>query len=91
VVTSRQWDDYVSTIFGDGDPAATGIKSSLLAVPGSQQFLVYDNAYSWEPSASPMLPPDSSDSFEPQPGGHWVALDREGNVTSRFADWSEPE
>ena len=87
VLTPEGWDDYASTIYGGGDPSATAIQGSVLAMPDDRPFLVYDT-YDWVPSTTPTLPVDT---FRPEPGGEWVAFDRDGNVTSRFADWVEPE
>lgn len=34
---------------------------------------------------------EDGEDLRPELGGEWVTLDREGNVTSRYADWSDPE
>lgn len=90
VMTSRDWDDFISTMYGTGDPSVTTIRSEVLAVPDDKRYLVYDT-YDWEPSATRTVPPDPFLIADPQPRGEWVAVDEEGNVTSRFADWTEDE
>ena len=87
VLTPEGWDEYVRKIYADCDPSDTHLQASVLAMPDDQQSLVYDT-YDWVPSATPTLPVDT---FEPEPGGEWVAFDRDGNVTSRFANWAEPD
>lgn len=83
VVTSEEWDDYVSIIYGTGDPRATTLKRSLLATPDGVPYLVYDT-YDWSPSQTRELP---ADDFDPGPG-EWVASDSDGTV-HRFADFEE--
>jgi hypothetical protein len=62
VVTAAEWDDYISTIYGTGDPRATTLKKQVLATPAGTPYLVYDN-YDWEPSETRELPEDG----RPQP------------------------
>ena len=84
VVTGAEWDDYISTLYGTGDPRATPLKSKVLATPEGVPYLVYDN-YDWEPSETRELPEDD---FDPGPG-EWVVTDDNGNVIDRFADFDE--
>lgn len=86
MLTSADWDDYVSTIHGTDDPAATTLKEKLLAAPHGAQYLVYDN-YDWEPSETRELVKDDFD-----PGrGEWVVTDDVGNVIDRFASFDDPD
>ncbi|WP_166133867.1 hypothetical protein [Nocardioides ochotonae] len=86
VLSPEDWDDYLSTMYGDGDPTATTIKERVLGTPEGVRFLVYDGTYDWTPSETRELPPEEPQDLEPGPG-HWVTTDDDGNVTSRFADW----
>ena len=81
VVTSAEWDDYISTMFGTGDPRATPLKQHVLATPDTARFLVYDT-YDWQPSESRK---SSEEALNPGPG-EWVVQDAEGNTLDRFAD-----
>lgn len=54
-VTPPAWDDYVSTIFGTGDPRATSLERQLRAT--TAPYLVYDT-YDWVPSATRQPPDD---------------------------------
>ena len=83
VLTSAEWDDYLSTIFGTGDPRATPFKQKVLATPETAHYLVYDDNYDWEPSETREL---AEDDLDPGPG-EWVVVDVEGNTLSRFADF----
>ena len=80
VVTPADWDDYVSTIYGTGDPSATVLRDKLLALPDGAEFLVYDNS-DWEPSQARELPADDA---EPGPGA-WVVTDSDGSVIDVLA------
>ena len=82
VVTLAGWDDYVSTIYGTGDPRATPLKAQVLATPAGARYLVYDT-YDWVPSGTRELP---ADGFAPGPG-EWVVTDDDGDVIDRFADF----
>lgn len=82
VVTSASWDDYVTTIYGTGDPRVTTLKDDVLATPAGVPYLVYDT-YDWVPSRTREV---SEDEIDPGEGG-WVVLDAEGNVIDRFADF----
>jgi hypothetical protein len=84
VVTLADWDDYVSIIYGTGDPRATTLKEKVLATPVGAPYLVYDT-YDWVPSETRELPKDD---FDPGPG-EWVVMDPDGSVIDRFADWDE--
>ena len=57
VVAPAEWDDYITTIYGTGDPRATGLKHKVLAMPEGAPYLVYDT-YDWEPSKTRGLPED---------------------------------
>jgi hypothetical protein len=83
-MSSADWDDYVSIIYGTGDPRATTLKEEVLATPGGTPYLVYDT-YDWVPSETRELPEDD---FDPGPG-EWVLTDDDGNVIERFADFDE--
>ena len=83
VVTSAEWDGYISTIYGTGDPRATPLKQKVLATPDTARYLVYDDTYDWQPSETRELPEDD---FNPGPG-EWVVTDAEGNTIDRFADF----
>jgi hypothetical protein len=86
VMTAADWDDYVSIMFGTGDPRATPLKGEVLATPDRARYLVYDT-YDWVPSETRELPPDVCN---PGPG-EWVVTDVEGNVTDTFADFMNRE
>jgi hypothetical protein len=86
VVTSADWDDYISTVYGTGDPCATTLKKKVVAMPDEASYLVYDT-YDWEPSRTRELPEDD---FNPGPG-EWVVTDDDGTVIDRFADFDERE
>jgi hypothetical protein len=64
------------------------VKQTLLDLQPHERFAVYSQ-YRLEPSTEPTLaePPE----LTPEPGGDWVAYDREGRVASRFVDWSESD
>jgi hypothetical protein len=57
LVTLADWDDYVSTIYGTGDPRATTLKKKVLTMPNGAHYLVYDT-YDWVPSERRELPED---------------------------------
>ena len=86
VVTSADWDDYISTVYGTGDPRATPLSKKLLAMPDETFYLVYDT-YDWEPSRTRELPKAD---FNPGPG-EWIVPDDDGNTIDRFADFDERE
>jgi hypothetical protein len=83
VVTSAEWDGYISTIYGTGDPRAIPFKQKVLATPDTARYLVYDDTYDWRPSETRELP---ADDFNPGPG-EWVVEDAEGNIIDRFTDF----
>ena len=85
VVTLAEWDTYVSTIYGTGDPRATTLQKSLLATPYGVPYLVYDT-YDWFPSRTRELPEDD---FDPGPG-EWTVADADGTV-HRFADFDQQD
>jgi hypothetical protein len=84
VVASTEWDDYVSMMYGTGDPRATTLKEEVLATPDGTPYLVYDT-YDWVPSETRELPEDD---FDPGPG-EWVLTDDDGNVIARYADFNQ--
>jgi hypothetical protein len=86
VLTPDDWRGYWGVIWGDEDLAAAYVRQALLTeVPGDMAFFVYDREQ-WEASQTRDFPPDPDEEFQPEPGGQWVVTDREGNVTSRYAD-----
>ncbi|MEZ0580622.1 hypothetical protein [Nocardioides sp. MH1] len=88
VMTPDQWDDMAGVMWGDFDSALADVKATLLEMQSRESFAVYPQ-YRLEPSITASLskePPGP-----PFAGGQWVTYDREGRITSRFADWSEPE
>lgn len=85
-VTSADWGDYMSTVYGTGDPRATPLNKKLLAMPDEMSYLVYDT-YDWEPSGTQGLPKAD---FGPGQG-EWGVTDDDGNTIDRFADFVERE
>ena len=83
-MTSAEWDDYISTMYGTGDPRATPFKHQVLATPDTVRYLVCDDTHDWQPSRTRDVPEDD---VNPGPGG-WVVKDAEGNITDRFADFA---
>lgn len=83
VMSSSDWDGYISTMYGTGDPRATPFKRIVLATPETAPYLVYGATYDWQPSATRELPEDD---FNPGPG-EWVVEDADGNIIDRFADF----
>jgi len=83
VVTEAEWDGYISTIYGTGDPRATPLKSKVLATPDGVPYLVYDDTYDWQPSETRGF---QEDDLNPGPG-EWVVEDAEGNIIDRFGDF----
>ncbi|QIK66730.1 GrpB family protein [Nocardioides sp. HDW12B] len=90
VVTESEWDDYITTIFGTGDPRATVLRRRLLAMPPDATFLVYDGTYEWEQSATRELPADDARP-DPEPGGSWVVTDADGRIAGRSTDIVDEE
>ena len=88
VMTPDEWDDMAGVMWGNVDDAVAAVKRTLLALRPDEGFAVYAD-YRLEPSATIALPEPPG--FTPEPGGEWVAYDRDGRVARRFADWSEPE
>jgi hypothetical protein len=87
VVTPSDWSGYWGVIWGDEDSAASNIRDLLTTdVPLDKAFLVYDREQ-WEASDTRDFPPDPDEDYRPEPGGQWVVTDREGTITSRYADW----
>ena len=80
VMSPRDWDEYISIMYGDGDPAGTMIRQKLLAVPDGVPYLVYDHTYDWTPSETRELP---ADDFDPASQGVWVVNDDAGDVVDR--------
>jgi hypothetical protein len=85
VMTPTDWDGYITTIYGTGDPRSTPFKQKVLAMPDTAPHLVYDGAYDWQPSPTREVVEEVSD---PRPG-QWVVTDAEGNVLERFADFDD--
>ena len=88
VMTPDEWDDMASVMWGNYDDAVADVKRTLLALRPEEGFAVYSD-YRLEPSTAAALPEPPE--FIPEPGGGWVTYDREGNMTSRLADWTEPD
>ena len=87
VITPDGWSAYWGPIWGDQDAAAANIRDLLTNdVPLDKAFLVYD-LERWEASDTRDFPADPDEDLQPEPGGQWVVTDREGNITSRYADW----
>jgi hypothetical protein len=83
VVTSAEWDDYISTVYGADDHRATPFKAKVLATPDTSRHLVHDGTDDWQPSETREL---SDDDYSPGPG-EWVVEDAEGNILDRLADF----
>lgn len=88
VMTPDEWDDIAGVMWGDFDAAVEDVKRTLLGLQPHEGYAVYEQ-YRLAPSTAEVLParPD----FTPEPGGTWAALDRDGRVSSTFADWVEPD
>lgn len=86
VMSPRDWDQVISIMYGDGDPASTAIKAKVLSVPEGTPYLVYDNTYDWQPSETPEL---AADDWDPPMHGEWVVTDDEGKVIDRFSRSTE--
>jgi hypothetical protein len=88
VMAPDEWDDMAGVMWGNFDDAVEDVKRTLLTLRPEDRFAVYSD-YRLEPSTSDALsePPE----LTPEPGGEWVAYDREGRIAGRFADWSEPD
>ena len=55
VMTQDEWDDLVSIMWGDVEPAAQHVRELALNQPRDQRYLVYSQ-YNLMPSDSPSLP-----------------------------------
>ncbi|MCR1785079.1 hypothetical protein KVF89_21250 [Nocardioides carbamazepini] len=75
VVTPEEWDDYVSTIYGTGDPSATPIRGRVLDALGHKPYLIYDGTYDWAAGDEPELPADVEPDVQ---GGRWFVVDGDG-------------
>src|ERR1700742_3011032 len=87
VATPGDWGEYAGVVWGAVGPALAELRSVLLAMPTDTGYLVYTDSYDFEPSPTRVPLPGPDADFLPEPGGQWVALDSDGRVTSRFADW----
>jgi hypothetical protein len=85
VMSPNDWDELAEVI---GIESPDRLRRRLLALPASTPYLVCDSGVELIASATKDLPPDD---FTPEPGGQWVVTDREGNVISRLADWSDDD
>lgn len=85
VMTPNDWDELAEVI---GIESPDRLRRRLLALPGNTPYVVCDSGVELIPSATKDLPPDD---FTLEPGGQWVVTDREGNVISRLADWSDDD
>ena len=88
VMAQDEWDDMADVMWGNLDDAVEDVKRTLLALRAEEGFAVSSD-YRLEPSTAAALPEPPE--VTPEPGGEWVAYDRDGWIASRFADWSEPE
>ncbi len=86
VMSPQDWDTFISTMYGDGDPANTAIKEKVLAVPAGTPYLVYDDTYDWTPSETRTLP---ADDWHPRAQGQWVVKNGGGKVLDRSGDRDE--
>ena len=84
VVTSADWDDYISTIYGTGDPRATPLKEKVLAARAGARFLVYDT-YDWEGSHTR----EACQTTTSTPGQASDVTDDDGNRIDRLANFDE--
>jgi hypothetical protein len=87
VMTPDEWDDMVGVMWGSFDDAVHDVKRSLQRLQPHEPFAVYSQ-YRLEGSTTPALP--RAPGPVPEAGGEWVTLDREGRITSRFSEWSDP-
>ena len=55
VMTQDEWDDLVSIMWGDVEPAAQHVRELVLGRPRGRRYLVYSQ-YNLMPSDSPALP-----------------------------------
>ncbi|WP_436699936.1 hypothetical protein [Nocardioides sp. BYT-33-1] len=81
VMTPEEWDDYMSTVYGTGDPSVTPIRDQVLAALGRHSYLIYDT-YDWVTGDGPELPADDDPDLR---GGRWFVVDRDGR-THYFSD-----
>lgn len=89
VVGPAGWSEYIGVVWGVEDPADTDLRDLVESMPADQRFLVYGHDQ-WEAASTPAPPADPDDDMQPGPGGEWVLLDGDGNVTSRYADTIGP-
>ncbi len=79
VMSHDEWVAMVSVVHADFAPAAERVRAAIRGLRDDERFLVYEN-YDLVPSATPDLLV-----ADPEPGpGHWVTLDRDGNVVDEF-------
>ena len=81
VMTPDQWDDMPGAM-GATSTVRSETSKNLQRLQSHERFAVYSE-YRSEPSTEPSLPEPPE--FIPEPGGEWVAYDREGRIESRFA------
>jgi len=89
VMTPDQWDDLAGIMWGNVDDAVQDVIRTLESLEADERFAVYAD-YRLQPSRTSRLP-DSTGVIEPTTGGEWVAVDPDGRVTNRYADWIEPD
>lgn len=61
VMSPDDWDEFISIMYGDGDPSKTHIKDVLTTVSEGVPFLVYNNTYDWTASSTRDLPTSDID------------------------------
>ena len=87
VLTPEDWHEMWSVMWGNVDDAIADVRRALLGLQPHEGFAVYAD-HGLQPSTEPTLPEDEDLPARP---GEWVALDRDGRVTSRFSQWRDPQ
>ena len=88
VVTPEEWSEDVAGIgFGSEQQALRHVKEVLVGLQPEESFAVYGQ-YRLEASTGSTLPEPDDDLLTGP--GEWVALDRDGEVVSRFAEGRDP-
>jgi hypothetical protein len=88
VMTPDEWNEMEGVMFGNFDDALQDIKQTLLELGPDEKLVVYEQ-YRLMPSSAVELP--ERQDAEPEAGGEWVVLDRQGHLASRFRDWLESD
>lgn len=85
LMTRDEWDDMVTTPWGNFDDAAREVREAVLGLRGNERFLIFGD-YELVPSATRTLPIDPEEArlqelARQNPGGfRWVAEDEDGNA-----------